>query len=161
MTLLQFASAAGAEVWVTSGSEEKLGRAKELGARGGALYSQINWQEDLAQRAGFFNLILDSAGGPGFNALLDLVRPGGRLVFYGATQGNPPEFPLRKAYWKQVDLLGTTLGSPREFTAMLARVRDTRWRPVMDCVLPWNRLQDGFARMEAGRQTGKIVFRIS
>jgi zinc-binding alcohol dehydrogenase/oxidoreductase len=105
---LQFAVAAGAEVWVTSSSEEKIARAQALGARGGFDYMQPGWaQAAQAEAGGLFDVIIDSAGGNGFESLVDLAAPGGRLAFFGATRGNPNVLPMRKIFWRQLSLLGT------------------------------------------------------
>ncbi len=84
---LQFAVAIGAKVWVTSSSSEKIGRAMEMGAQGGFDYQADGWWKEMTQRAGTPNLILDSAGGSGYGALVNLAAPGGRIVNYGATAG--------------------------------------------------------------------------
>src|SRR5215831_2271910 len=103
---LQFALAAGATVYVTSGSDEKLARAKQLGAAGGANYRKESWFKDL-KRVGF-DVIIDSAGGKGFSQLTNLAAPGGRIAFFGATLGNPAELDLRRIFWKQLNVLGST-----------------------------------------------------
>jgi NADPH:quinone reductase-like Zn-dependent oxidoreductase len=154
---LQFGCAAGAKVYATSSSAEKLVAAERLGACGGALYSAPGWADGLAAAAGAFDVILDSAGGPQWGELLKLAAPGGRLVFFGATAGDPPAFPMRAAFWKQLSILGTTMGSPHDFSAMLAMVQEHGIRPVVSQVYP---LADGaraFELMENGGQFGKIV----
>ena len=90
---LQFALAAGAEVWVTSGSDEKIEKAKAMGAMGGVNYRDADWYKTLiaqtggnrgghpAERRGYFDVIIDSAGGPGFAKLTDVAAPGGRIAF--------------------------------------------------------------------------------
>jgi NADPH:quinone reductase-like Zn-dependent oxidoreductase len=158
--LLQFALAAGAKVHVTSASPEKLRRAREAGCAGGADYRQEGWEKALAAETGGFDLILDSAGGPGFVKLLDLAKPGGRLVFFGATAGNPPEMPQRKAFWKQLSLFGSTMGSPADFAAMLRLVGEKGLRPTVDRVYPLEEGAEAFRRMDAGEQYGKIVLSI-
>jgi NADPH:quinone reductase-like Zn-dependent oxidoreductase len=155
--LLQFARAAGAKVFVTSGSPEKLRRAREAGCAGGADYRQEGWEKTLAAESGGFDLIMDSAGGPGFVKLLDLAKPGGRLVFFGATAGNPPEMPQRKAFWKQLSLLGSTMGSPADFAGMLRLVEEKGLRPTVDRVYPLEEGAEAFRRMDAGEQYGKII----
>ncbi len=154
---LQFALAAGAEVWVTSGSGEKLVKARELGAKGGANYKEAGWAEGLSKAAGGFDVIVDSAGGPGFNSLIDLASPGGRIVFFGATTGIVPEFNPRKVFWKQLSLLGTTMGSPDDFAGMLATVDRHAIKPVVSDAFPLARAAEAFALMERGGQFGKIV----
>lgn len=158
--LMQFALAAGASVYVTSGSEEKLARARSAGASGGANYREEGWEHDLLKDGGPFDLVVDSTGGPGFLKLLDVARPGGRIVFFGATAGNPPEMPQRKVFWKQIDLLGTTMGSPEDFAGMARLVEEKRLQPVIDTVYPLDQGSEALARMDAGERYGKIVLRI-
>jgi NADPH:quinone reductase-like Zn-dependent oxidoreductase len=155
--LFRFALATGAKVFVTSGSPEKLRRAREAGAAGGADYRQEGWEKALAAESGGFDLIVDSAGGPGFGKLVDLAKPGSRLVFFGATAGNPPEMPQRKVYWKQINLLGSTMGSPSDFAGMLRLVEEKGLRPTLDRSYPFERGAEAFRRMDAGEQYGKII----
>ena len=154
---LQFAVAHGARVWVTSSSPEKLLRSQKLGAAGGANYREKNWAQSLASAAGRFDVIVDSAGGPDFLQLVELAASGGRIVFYGATNGNPPEMPQRKIFWRQLSLLGTTMGSPAEFEAMLRFVDAHQLTPVVGATFPLEQAADAFALMEQGGQFGKIV----
>lgn len=156
---LSFAVAAGAEVWVTSSSDEKIAKARALGAKGGFNYRNPGWVTE-AKEAGTFEVIFDSAGGDGFEQLVDLTSPGARLVFFGATRGNPPQMPLRKIYWRQLSLLGSTMGSPRDWTALLAFVAQHRFRPVISAVYSLAHVADAFALMERGEQFGKIVLQI-
>lgn len=158
---LQFAVAHGAEVWVTSSSTEKIARAVELGAKGGANYTEAAWAPGLAKAAGRFDVIVDSAGGEGFDALIDLAAPGGRIVFYGATRGNPSGLAMRKVFWRQLSLLGSTMGSPSDWWAMTNYVAQYRITPVVSNVFPLDRAADAFAQMERGGQFGKIVVQVS
>lgn len=155
----QFCAAAGAEVWVTSGDDEKLARALALplGLRGGVNYKEANWGRTLMQNSGGFDVIIDSAGGDAFGALLDVAAPGGRIVFYGATLGAISQLPPAKVFWKQLSILGSSMGSERDFDAMLAFVDKYQLVPVVDKVFP---LADGEAALrylEAGQQLGKVV----
>lgn len=155
---LQFARAAGAQVWVTSGSVEKLARAQSLGATGGVNYREAGWGAALAQAAGGpFDVIVDSAGGEGFASLIELTRPGGRIVFFGATTGNPAGLDLRKCFFRQINLLGTTMGSPDDFAGMTAFVAEHKIVPVVDRVFPLAETEQALRHMEAGAQFGKIV----
>lgn len=157
---LQFAVAAGREVWVTSGSDEKIARAVKLGARGGFRYDSEGWVAAASREAGPFDVIIDSAGGAGFGGLLDLASPGGRIAFFGATRGSVPELALRKVFWRQISLLGTTMGSPADWSAMTGFVELHRLKPVISVVLPLERAPEGFDLMERGGQFGKIVVRM-
>ena len=158
---LQFAVAAGARVWVTSSSPDKLARARALGAAGGADYRAAGWGPDLQSAAGgLFDVIVDSAGGEGFGQLIELTKPGGRLVFFGATRGNPSAFDLRRGFFRQINLLGTTMGSPADFGGMTAFVAQHRIVPVVDRVLPLAQAEAAFGHMEAAAQFGKIVLSV-
>ncbi|MFI5357834.1 MAG: zinc-binding dehydrogenase [Opitutales bacterium] len=154
---LQFAVATGAEVWVTSSASEKIDRAVRLGARGGFDYTQPDWTKAAAREAGLFAVIVDSAGGAGFEALAEVAAPGGRIVFYGATRGNPSGFALRKIFWRQLSLLGSTMGSPADWSAMVAFVARHRIKPVVSAVYPLAQAGEALALMERGGQFGKIV----
>ena len=158
--LMQFGLATGAAVFATSGSAEKLKRALEAGASGGANYKEEGWEKALLQAGGPFDLIVDSAGGSGFGKLLDIARPGGRVVFFGATAGNPPEMPQRKVFWKQLSLLGTTMGSPQDFAIMAKLVEAKGLKPAIDRVYPMEQAADAFRRLDAGEQYGKIVLKM-
>ncbi len=158
---LQFAVGHGAEVWVTSSDAGKLARAVALGARGGANYTQPGWAADLLKQSGGFDVIVDSAGGEGFADLIDLAKPGGRIVSYGATRGNPSTLTLRKLFWRQLSLLGSTMGMPVEFAAMTQYVTMHRLKPVVSDTIPFDRAGEAFDLMERGGQFGKIVLRVS
>ena len=154
---LQFAVAAGAQVWVTSGSPAKIARAVAMGAKGGFDYNATDWPaQAAAQVGGGFDVIVDSAGGEGFGRLIDAAVSGGRIVFFGATRGDA-QLPVRKVFWRQISLLGTTMGSPADWAAMTAFVAEKRIRPVVSEVFPLARAADAFALMERGGQFGKIV----
>ena len=157
---LQFAVAQGAPAWVTSGSEAKIARAVALGAKGGFNYARAGWAAEAARDAGLFDVILDSAGGEGFAGLLDLAAPGARLAFFGATRGDPPILPMRKVFWRQLSLLGSTMGSPSDWAAMTSFVARHSIRPIVAATYPLERAGDAFGLMEAGGQFGKIVVRM-
>lgn len=158
--VLQMAVAIGAEVWVTSSADEKIARAVALGAKGGFNYSQAGWAAAAVKSTGMFDVIVDSAGGDGFGDLLDLAAAGGRIVFFGATRGNAPALALRKIFWRQLSLLGTTMGSPADWMAMTEFVALHRLRPIVSEVFPFARGAEAFSLMERGGQFGKIVVRI-
>jgi zinc-binding alcohol dehydrogenase/oxidoreductase len=158
---LQFAVAAGAEVIVTSGSAEKLDKAMAMGAAGGANYRDKGWVEKLKSLAGAFDVIIDGAAGDGMNDLFDLAMPGGRVVFYGATCGNPSGVVARRIFWKQLNVLGSTMGSPVDFSSMVNFVEQHKIRPVVDRVFSFGDGEAAFRWMDDARQFGKIVIRVS
>ncbi len=157
---LQFAVAAGARVFVTSSSVEKLAQARELGAAGGVNYREAGWPVTLQKAAGPFDLVVDGAQGEGLASLIELTRPGGRIVFYGATAGNPPGFDARKVFFRQISLLGSTMGSPADFAAMLEMVSARAIVPVIDAVMPLAQAEAAMRRLEAAAQFGKIVLTV-
>jgi len=154
---LQFATAIGALSYVTSSSEEKIHRARELGAAGGVNYRNDQWSDALKSMAGPFDVILDGSGGANFNRILDLAAPGGRVVIYGATMGNAPETELRRVFWKQLNILGSTMGSPEDFGSMLDLIRRNRIHPVIDSVFPLEDGESGMQKLGESKQCGKIV----
>ena len=157
---LQFATAAGAIPCVTSSSPAKLEKAHELGAKAGALYNMPDWHVEFGRHHGPFDVIVDSAAGSGFEHLIDLAATGGRIVFFGATRGNPPELPMRKLFWRQISLLGTTMGSPADFAAMVEFVKTHALRPVVSETFALDQVGEAFQRMERGEQFGKLVVRL-
>lgn len=161
-TAVQLCVARGAEVWVTSSSEEKIARAQALGAKGGISYNAENWVKTLIQQAGgAFDVIIDSAAGPAFGALLDAATPGGRIVFFGGTLGNIPDVPPAKVFWKQLSILGSTMGTAQDFEDLLALVTEKKLVPVIDKIFPLAEGEAALRRLDAGAQFGKVVLKIS
>lgn len=157
----QYAVAAGAQVYVSSSSAEKIKRAKEIGVLSGFNYKDANWVEEVRATVGGFDLIVDSAMGNTLNNLIDVANPGGRIIFYGATMGNPSGFNARKVYWNQLTIKGSTMGSDRDFVQMLDFVKNRKIVPIVDQVFELKDSVTAFERMKAGQQMGKIVIRIS
>jgi zinc-binding alcohol dehydrogenase/oxidoreductase len=158
---LLMARVAGARVFVTSGSDEKVRRATELGATAGYNYRTQDWVSAVRQATdGGPDMILDSVGGATFEQALDAARPGGRVVSYGATTGNAAQVTVRRIFWKQLSILGTTMGSPADFAAMLRLVGEHTIRPVIDRVFPLTESGAALDRLERGEQFGKVVLRV-
>lgn len=155
---VQLAVQEGARVLVTSSSREKLERAAALGAAGGVLYTEDGWPEAVRELAGGegVDLVLDSVGST-WGESLRCLRPGGRLVAFGATGGNEASLEPRAYYGGQYSLLGTTMGSPRDFSGLLRVVNGGSWTPVVDSVRPLAEAADAHRRMEAREQFGKLV----
>ena len=159
--VLQFAVAYQARVYVTSGSEEKISKAKALGAVEGFNYKDPEWHQKALKETGGFDIIIDSAGGEGFSKLIELALPGGRIVNFGRTAGNISNIATRLLYWKQLSIHGTTMGTRDEFLSMLDFVESRKIRPVIDQTLPLEKIEEAMKRMEDGDQFGKIVLQIS
>ncbi len=158
---LQFALASGADVYVTSSSEQKIEQAIKLGATGGINYTKDDWHKELLKISGNFDVIVDSAGGEGFNKLIDLASNGGRIVFFGATKGAVPNLVLQKIFWKQLSLLGSTMGSEDDFDNMVKFVEKHNIKPVIDQIFKMDQAEKAIKRMEEGSQFGKIILEIS
>jgi len=154
---LQWAVAAGCQVFVTSGSGEKIDRAKQMGALAGVNYKAQDWAEQLQHLSGGFDVIIDSALGDGFAKFLDLSNPGARIVFFGGTAGNVPELNGRKIFWKQLQIIGTTMGTRDEFKAMVEFVNAHQLVPVIDEVFPLADAEKAVQKMSDSSQFGKIV----
>jgi NADPH:quinone reductase-like Zn-dependent oxidoreductase len=158
LAALQFGVAHGAEVYVTSSSPEKLERARQLGAKGGSLYTQPNWADELEAAAnGLFDVVIDSAGGEGFGQLAKLTNAGGRIAFFGGTRGKWPALLPQALFWKQISILGSTMGSPDDFAAMMRFVAKHKLAPVVDRVFPLDEGEAAFRHLDAGAQCGKVV----
>ncbi|AFL85005.1 Zn-dependent oxidoreductase, NADPH:quinone reductase [Belliella baltica DSM 15883] len=157
----QFAISGGAEVYVSSSSEEKIKVAKSLGAIDGFNYTNEAWVTEVLEKTEGFDLIIDSAMGNTLNKLIKVARPGGKIVFYGATQGNPSEVDARKIFWNQLHLIGSTMGSDEDFQAMLKFVEENKIKPVLDQIFQPEEAKLAFDKMKLGKQLGKIVIKFS
>lgn len=156
---MQFALAAGAEVYVTSGDEQKLAKAIEMGATAGANYKTADYHKTLlAYAKNGFDLIIDSAGGEGFGRLVDMAKAGSRIVFYGGTHGTIKISP-QKVFWKQLTICGSTMGTDAEFVEMVAFVAQHKIRPVVDKIFTFSEANQAFQYMHNAQQLGKIVLK--
>jgi NADPH:quinone reductase-like Zn-dependent oxidoreductase len=154
---LHIARAAGARVIVTSSSDEKLARAADLGASGGINYTADDWVDQVkAETGGGVDVVVDSVGST-WASSVNCLRPGGRLVVFGGTGGGKVEMMVRPVTAGQVSVLGTTMGSARDFAGLLAAVDAQMWVPVIDSVRPLAEAADAHAREEAGEHFGKLV----
>jgi len=158
---LVLAMGIGADVFVTSGSADKIERARSLGALGGVKHTDPAWPNVFLSTFGRRpDVVIDGAGGDTFDRALDVLRSGGRLVSYGATLGRAPNVEVRRIFWKQLNVLGSTMGTRDDFSAMLDLCARLRLRPIVDTVLPLRNAAEAHARMESGSQFGKIVLKI-
>jgi len=155
----QFCVAIGANVYVTSGDEHKIEACIARGAKGGFNYKDEAWQKEARSISGGFDLVVDSAGGDQLNDFIKMMRPAGRIVFYGATNGMPSKLDVFKMFWNQVTIQGSTMGNDEEFSEMIDLVNNYKIEPIIDSVFP---MQDGIAafdRIKTG-VFGKVVIKI-
>ncbi len=158
---LQLALEAGAEVHVTSGADSKIRKAMELGAQSGVNYKEERWGEAIKKRTGGFDVILDSAGGRTFSQLVRIAKPGGRIAFYGGTNGNIQDLSPQIMFWKQLTLLGSTMGSDKDFKEMLAFAREKEITPEVDRVFSLDEPQKALDHLNSGEQFGKVVLDVT
>ena len=152
---VSLAAQAGCRVLVTSSSQEKIDRAKELGAEGGVLYTEDGW----AEAAGPVDVVLDSVGST-WRESVKALRRGGRLVVFGGTGGAEVAIDVRALYLNWQSIRGTTMGSARDFAALLRMVDGGRWCPVIDSVRPLEEAAAAHERMQAGEHFGKLVLTV-
>jgi NADPH:quinone reductase-like Zn-dependent oxidoreductase len=151
--LVQISRAHGAEVVVTSSSDAAIERAIGLGAARGVRYTDADWPEQVGE----VDLVVDSAGTPAWAGALRCLRRGGTLVSFGRTAGVTAEIDLPSLFYGQWNVLGTTMGSPREFDALLAHVDGADWRPVVDSVFPLEQAAAAHERLDQAGRFGKVV----
>lgn len=155
-----FAKAAGANVYVTSGSSDKLEKALKLGAKGAYNYKKEASFPDLWKTKGGFDLVIDSAGGDQINNFIKILKPKGKIVFYGATNGLPAKLDMYRMFWNQLSLLGSTMGNDHEFSEMISFVSKHQIRPLIDSIRPFSKMIDSFPDITKPNKVGKIVFQI-
>ncbi|GJM30244.1 MAG: putative zinc-type alcohol dehydrogenase-like protein YogA [Cyclobacteriaceae bacterium] len=155
-TIFLLAKALAVEISVTSGSEEKLAKAKEMGASHGFNYHE-EWSRQAMKAGIMFDLIIDSVGGPQLNDLIKLTNPSGRIVFYGATTGLTDKLDLYRLFWNQITLQGSTMGNDQEFQSMIEFVNKYQLHPVIDSQRPFAQVIDAFESMRNSEQQGKLV----
>ena len=156
--VIQIAAARGARVFVTSSSADKLEQARALGAAGGVSYREPDWPERLVSLAGApLDAAIDSYGGPSWEGALRALRTGGTLVSFGDTAGPETTLTTAEVYWQWRTVRGTSMGSPREYRAMLDHVRTASWRPVIDSVFGLEELDAAARRLDAPDRFGKVV----
>ncbi len=158
--LVQMASAMGATVFVSSGSDEKIEQAKEFGAEGGVNYNSEDWSKELKEMAGGVDLSVDSIGGDAFNAQIQLAKPGGRIVVFGSTAGPASNVMTIMIALKHLDVLGTAMGNADEFGAMLGFYEEHGLRPVINETFSLEEAAAAQNYMEEGEGIGKIVLDI-
>ncbi len=154
-----FAKAVGAEVYVSSGSNDKINKAKANGAAGGFNYKTNDWAKTALKTCGKFDVILDSAAGDGFQQLLELLKPGGTIVFFGGTNGSIKEIKPNTVFWNNLNILGTTMGSDQDFMAMLKFVNQYQIKPKIHAVYDFNKAEKAINLMKNHDQEGKIVLK--
>jgi NADPH:quinone reductase-like Zn-dependent oxidoreductase len=163
LAALQIAKLIGASVWVTSSSDEKLARARELGADETINYRNTDVAREIRSRTGKrgVDVVVDSVGEATWASSLGALGKYGRLVTCGATSGPMVTTDVRKLFWNQWTLLGSTMGNDAEFGAVANELREKRLMPPIDSIFDLEHGRDAFARLESAGQFGKIVVRVA
>lgn len=165
LAAIQIATALEARVAVTGSSAAKLEKARELGAD--LLFSHSEQTPDAIARAirsklgGGVDVVVDSVGKVTWDASLRALAPGGRLVTCGATTGPEVGLDIRRLFWFQWSLLGSTMGSRAEFASVMDQVRRGKLWPVIDSVVSLEEGRVAYERMARGEQIGKLVIEVS
>jgi NADPH:quinone reductase-like Zn-dependent oxidoreductase len=158
---LAIAKALGARVIVTSGSEAKLGRARELGADAALNHDTEDVPGTVKElTSGGAHVVVDHVGEATWQRSLAAARADGRVCVCGATSGPNPPAQLHRIWWKQLTIYGSTMGARSDFEAVFELVTSGRAVPVIDHVFPLAEAAAAHERLEAGEQLGKIVLRI-
>lgn len=158
---LSIAKALGARTIVTSSSDAKLERARELGADEVVNHATADVRAEVKRLAGRgVDVVVEHVGEATWATSLAAVRPGGRVAVCGATTGANPPAQLHRIWWKQLTVVGSTMGTKEDFEAAYELIRSGRAAPVVDAVLPLAEIRAAHERMEAGEQFGKVVLAI-
>jgi zinc-binding alcohol dehydrogenase/oxidoreductase len=155
----EIARALGARTLVTSGSDEKLERAREWGADL-AVNHRTGDVVAAAKEVGGMDLVVETVGEATWKSSLAAVKPGGRVTVCGATSGPNPPAQLHRFWWKQLTVYGSTMGTRDDFLGAYELVRTGRARVHVDSVFPLAEARAAHERLERGEQLGKIVLAI-
>ena len=159
LAALQIAKAAGARALVTSRSQDKLDRARGLGADAaiGAPPEKIPAEVMALTEGRGVDVIIENIGGATWNAALKCLVRGGRIVTCGATIGDQPPADLRRIFIRQLQIFGSTLGNPAEFSQLLAWCAQGRLKPPIDARYQLAEIRAASSHLESGKQFGKIA----
>jgi NADPH:quinone reductase-like Zn-dependent oxidoreductase len=159
---LVLAKALGARVIATSSSDAKLERAKELGADAVVNHETGDVVEAVKEATGGpgVDVVAEHVGEATWQTSLQAVRPQGRIAVCGATTGPNPKAALHRVWWKQLTILGSTMGTKVDFEGVYELVRSGKVKPIVDSVFPLAEARAAHERMESGDHFGKIVLRI-
>jgi NADPH:quinone reductase-like Zn-dependent oxidoreductase len=160
--VLAIAKAHGARVIVTSSSDAKLARARELGADETIDHATEDVRARMKELTGGrgADVVVETVGDATWKTSLEVAATQGRIVVCGATTGPNPPAGLHRIWWKELVVHGSTMGSAEDFEACLELVTSGRARPVVDEVVPLAEARAAHERLEAGEQLGKIVFSV-
>lgn len=158
---LTFAVAIGAEVYVTSSSQEKIDQAIAMGAKGGVNYKEEKWGKTLAKLSGGIDVVFDGAPTGSSKQYARALNMGARVVVYGSTGGMSFELPVPDFFLKHAKLFGTAMGTVDDFKAMMAFVEKHNLKPVIEKTFAFDELTDAMLYLEKEHHLGKIVVHVA
>jgi NADPH:quinone reductase-like Zn-dependent oxidoreductase len=163
LAALAVAKQRGARVFATSSSDEKLERARALGADVTLNHTAVDVPREVRALTGKrgADVVIETAGEATWDRSLRALARGGRLVTCGATTGPSVSLDVRRLFWHQHAVLGSTMGNGAEFREVVGLLVDGALRPVVDSVVPVREARTAFERMASGRQFGKLVLDIA
>ena len=163
LAAMQIAKMLGATTWVTSGDDDKLERARSLGADETLNHRTQDVAKEIRARTNKrgVDVVIDNVGKDTWARSLQALGRRGRLVTCGATSGPFVETDVRRMFWNQWSLMGSTMGNDDEMDAITQHLREGRLLPPVDSVHDIERSVDAVHRLASGKQFGKVVVRIS
>jgi NADPH:quinone reductase-like Zn-dependent oxidoreductase len=158
----QIAKALGARVVVTSSSDDKLARAVELGADAAVNHASGDVAAAVKEATGGrgADVVVEHVGEATWKTSLAVAAKEARVVVCGATSGPNPPAQLHRVWWKQLTILGSTMGTREDFLGAFELVRTGRATPIVDSVFPLAEAAAAHERLESGRQLGKVVLSV-
>jgi NADPH:quinone reductase-like Zn-dependent oxidoreductase len=163
LAALQICKQIGARVWVVSSSDDKLRRASELGADELLNRTTMDVPRVIRERTRKrgMDVVLDNVGHETWSQSLLALGRRGRLVTCGATSGPIVETDVRRLFWNQWSIMGSTMGNDEEFDAVVEELRAGRLPAVIDSMFPLAEGREAFERLASGKQFGKVAVRVS
>ena len=162
LAALRIAKLFGARVIVTSSDDAKLAAARKLGADVTLNHRTQNVAQEvraLTNKRGV-DVVVDNVGTATWDDSLRCLRRGGRLVICGATSGPQVGLDLRRLFWHQWSILGSTMGNAAEYAEIVRRLGNGALRPIVDRVYPMAAVRDAYAHLTKGEQFGKVVLEL-
>ena len=154
---LAFAVALGCTVYVTGESDEVLERARQMGAKGGLLFTDPDWRRKVGKLTGGVDVVLDGAPSPSLPNYIRAINPGGRIVIYGSTAGNEIQFNATDLFLKSASIIGSQVGDPEDFRDMLAFAGKHGIKPVIERTFPLSQAKEALLMLRDKHKFGKIV----
>jgi NADPH:quinone reductase-like Zn-dependent oxidoreductase len=163
LAALQICKQIGARVWAVSSSDDKLRRAAALGADELLNHTAVDVGRTIRDRTGKrgVDVVVDNVGAATWGRSLHALGRRGRLVTCGATSGPMVETDVRRLFWNQWNIMGSTMGNDAEFDAIVAELRAGRLVPPVDSVFSLEEGRAAYERLASGKQFGKVVVRVS